>query len=704
MQFRFTTYRLFCTAVAIASNCQITRYARDGEIEVARRVFDQMHERTIVTWNSIIAGYFQNNQPHEAQILFDKMPQRNTVSWNSLISGYIKNGMVSEARKVFDTMPERNVVSWTSMVRGYVQQGMISEAESLFRQMPEKNVVSWTVMLGGLLQEGRVDEARKLFDLMPAKDVVAWTNMIGGYCQQGCLAEARELFDEMPGRRNVITWTTMISGYVHNQQVDVARKLFEVMPEKNEVSWTAMLMGYAQCGRIREASELFDAMPVKSIIACNEIILGLGQHGEVAKARWIFDQMKEKNEMTWSAMIKVYERKGFELKALEMFARMQLERVRLNFPSLISVLSVCASLASLDHGRQVHAQLVRSHFDLDVFVSSVLITMYVKCGNLAKAKQFFDRFSPKDVVMWNSIITGYAQHGLGEEALQVFHEMCYSGLPPDDVTFVGVLSACSYSGKVEQGLEFFESMKNIYQVEPRMEHYACMVDLLGRAGKVNEAMKLIDTMPMEADAIVWGALLGACRTHMKMDFAEVAAKKLVMLEPENSGHYILLSNLYASRGRWGDVEEIRKKMRHRSVSKSPGCCWIEVEKKVHMFTRGDSKGHPEEHMIMKMMEHLGGLLREAGYCPDGRFVMHDVDEEEKVHSLVYHSERLAVAYGLLKVPQGMPIRVMQNLRVCGDCHSAIKLIAKVTGREIILRDANRFHHFKDGYCSCRDYW
>ncbi|XP_030529344.1 pentatricopeptide repeat-containing protein At1g56690, mitochondrial-like [Rhodamnia argentea] len=705
MRTKFVTVpcRAFCTQAAISGTSHITRLARLGQIDNARRVFDQLLQKPIASWNAVIAGYFQNSRPHEARKLFDRMPERNTVSWNGLVSGYVKNGMIDEARKAFDVMPERNVVSWTAMVRGYVQEGMISAAELLFWQMPEKNVVSWTVMLGGLIQDGRIDEARQLFDMMPLKDVVARTNMIGGYCQGGHLDEAREIFDEMPDR-NLICWTAMITGYAQNNRVDIARKLFEVMPEKNEVSWTAMLMGYTQCGRIEEASEIFDAMPVKSVVACNAMILGFGQSGEVVKARQVFDMMREKDDGTWSAMIKVYERKGFDLEALDLFAMMQREGVRPSFPSLIGILSVCASLACLDQGRQVHAQLIRSHFDFDVYVTSVLITMYIKCGNLVGAKLVFDRFGVKDVVMWNSIITGYAQHGLGEEALRVFKEMCSSMIPPDEVTFVGVLSACSYTGKVSEGLEIFDSMKSKYLVEPQTEHYACMVDLLGRAGRLNEAMNLIVGMPVEADAVVWGALLGACRTYMNLDLAEVAVKKLLELEPENAGPYILLSNLYASKGKWTDVADLRRKMRSMSVIKSPGCSWIEVEKKVHMFTGGDSRSHPEYVGILRMLEKLGVLLRQAGYSPDGSFVLHDIDEEEKVHSLRYHSEKLAVAFGLLKIPEGMPIRVMKNLRVCGDCHSAIKLIAKVTRREIILRDANRFHHFKDGSCSCRDYW
>ncbi|KAK6163797.1 hypothetical protein DH2020_000661 [Rehmannia glutinosa] len=685
------------------TSSQIAYYVRLGEIETARKLFNQTPHKNIASWNSIISGYFQNSKPNEAQRLFDEMPSRNTVSWNGLISGYIKNGMIKKAREVFDTMPERNVISWTAMVRGYVEEGMISEAEALFWCMPERNVISWTVMLGGLIHEGRIEEARRLYGLMPEKDVVTRTSMIGGLCSKGHLDEAREIFDGMR-QRNVVSWTTMISGYAQNGKVDVARKLFEVMPERNEVTWTAMLMGYTQCGRTEDAWELFKAMPTKPVVACNAMIIGLGENGDVSKARKTFDLMREKDDGTWSAMIKIYERKGFELEALHLFCLMQREGVRPHFPSLISILSVCASLATLDHGRQTHAQLLRSKFHDDVYLSSVLITMYMKCGDVVKAKIVFDRFSRKDIVMWNSVITGYAQHGLGDEALQVFREMSSSGIQADEVTFIGVLSACSYSGKVKEGKEIFESMKSKYMIEPTTEHYACMVDLLGRAGELNEAMSLINEMPVEADAIVWGSLMGACRNHMNSDLAEVAAKKLLQLEPKNAGPYVLLSNIYASKGRWENVAKLRKNMRSRNVSKSPGCSWIEVEKEVHMFTGGENKPHPEHLEIVKMWWKLGGMLREAGYNPDGAFALHDVDEEEKAQSLRHHSEKMAVAFGLLKLPEGVPIRVMKNLRVCGDCHTAIKLIANITGREIILRDANRFHHFKDGLCSCKDYW
>ncbi|XP_020086895.1 pentatricopeptide repeat-containing protein At1g56690, mitochondrial-like [Ananas comosus] len=692
-------------APVLAANTRIARLARGGDIAGARKVFDSMTERNVASYNSLISGYFLNRDPSLALALFHRMPLRTSASYNAAISGLARNRRLPDARALFDSMPLplRNVVSYTSLLHGYVREGLLPEAESLFALMPERNVVSWTVMVEGLVRAGRVDDARRLFDEMPEKDVVARTAMIHGYCSCGRTAEARALFDAMP-KRNVVSWTAMISGYVHNNQVDLARKLFEVMPERNEVSWTAMLTGYTQSGRIDEAADLFCAMPEHPLVACNAMILGFAQHRMVARAREVFYEMPHRDEGTWSAIVKAYEMNGLELDALSAFRSMQMNLVRPNFPAIISVLTVCASLAVLNHGREVHAAMLRSFFDDDVFAASALITMYIKCGNLSNAKRVFDTFGQKDVVMWNSMITGYAQHGLGEEALAIFDNMRSLQMVPDEITYIGVLSACSYTGKVKEGRKIFHSMSLNSSIKPKAEHYACMVDLLGRAGHVEEAMDLIRNMTVEADSVVWGALLGACRTHMNHEIAEIAAKKLLQLEPGNAGPYILLSNIYASSGRWREVTNLRKVMSSRNVSKSPGCSWIEYNKTVHMFTCGDILSHPENSIIIKMLEKLDRLLKEAGYTPDGSFVLHDVDEEQKAHNLLYHTERQAVAFGILKIPKGVPIRVMKNLRVCGDCHSTIKLIAKITGREIVLRDANRFHHFKDGVCSCRDYW
>ncbi|KAG6397035.1 hypothetical protein SASPL_143196 [Salvia splendens] len=619
--------RGYCSCNDMPTASQISYYVRLGEIEMTRKLFDRTPQKSIASWNSIISGYFQYCQPNEAQCLFDAMPEKNTVSWNGLISGYIKNRVVKKAREVFDLMPkrERNVITWAAMVRGYVEEGLVSEAEALFWRMPMKNVISWTVVLNGLIREGRIDDAKIIYDLMPVKDVVAKTTMIGGLCSKGQLDEAQEIFDCMM-QKNIVSWTTMISGYVQNGKADIARKLFE------------------------GAWELFKAMPIRSVVACNAMIIGLGENGEVSRARKVFDLMRENDNATWEAMIKIYERKGFELEALCLLPLMQSGGVKSHFPSLISILSVCATL---DHGKQIHAQVVRSKFADDVYLSSTLMTMYMKCGDVVKAKVVFDRSSCKDIVMWNSLITGYAQRGLGDEALQVFREMYSSGIQADDIKFIGILSGCSYSGKAKEGKEIFESMKSKYKIEPTTAHYACMVDMLGRAGQLNEAYDLINEMTVEADAIVWGSLMGTCRNHMNSALAEVAAKKLVQLEPKNAGPFVLLSNIYASKGRWGDVATLRKKMKCRKVSKSPGCSWIEVDREVHMFTGGQSTPHPEHMLIIRTWEKLSGMLREAGYSPDGAFSLHDVEEEEKAQNLTHHSEKLAVVFGLLKLPEGI---------------------------------------------------
>lgn len=268
---------------------------------------------------------------------------------------------------------------------------------------------------------------------------------------------------------------------------------------------------------------------------------------------------------------------------------------------------------------------------------------------------------------------------------------------------VGVLSACSHAGLVDRGMEYFYLMNQDYGITANSRHYTCMVDLLGRAGRLDEAKKLIRSMPFEPDAATWGALLGASRTHGNTKLAEMAAELIFEMEPENGGMYVLLSNLYAASGRWADVGKMRLKMRDVGVKKVPGRSWLEVQNKIHTFSVGDSR-HPDRDKIYAYLEELEFKMKREGYVSSTKLVLHDVDEEEKEQMLKYHSEKLAVAFGILSIPAGRPIRVIKNLRVCEDCHQAIKYISKIVGRLIILRDSNRFHHFREGSCSCGDYW
>ena len=317
--------------------------------------------------------------------------------------------------------------------------------------------------------------------------------------------------------------------------------------------------------------------------------------------------------------------------------------------------------------------------------------------------KIFDAMPSRNVVSWNAMIGGYAMHGEAASAVQLFHSMLKCKQKPDMVTFTCVLAACSQAGLTEEGRRYFNEMQKEHGISPRMEHYACMATLLGRAGKLDEAYDLISEMPFEPDGCIWGSLLGSCRVYGNVDLAEVAAEKLFCLEPQNAGNYVLLSNIYASKKMWEGVNRVREMMRDVGLKKEKGCSWIEIKNKVHMLLAGDDS-HPMMAAITEKLKQLNIEMRRLGFVPSTDFVLHDVEEQEKDDILAVHSEKLAVALGLISTSPGTPLRVIKNLRICDDCHEAMKFISSFEGRELSIRDTNRFHHFRDGKCSCGDYW
>lgn len=341
--------------------------------------------------------------------------------------------------------------------------------------------------------------------------------------------------------------------------------------------------------------------------------------------------------------------------------------------------------------------------DENVVVSTSIIDMYCKCGRVDMARKAFDCMKEKNIKSWTAMVAGYGMHGRAMEALEVFYKMVKSGAKPNYITFVSVLAACSHSGLLDEGWRWFNSMKHEFGVEPGVEHYGCMVDLLGRAGYLNKAYNLIKEMKVSPDFVVWGSLLGACRIHKNVELAEISANKLFELDPSDCGYYVLLSHVYADAGRWEDVERMRVLMKKHGLVKPPGFSLVELKGKVHIFLVRDAE-HPQHEQTYKYLEKLTAKLQEVGYTPNMTSVVHDVEEEEKEMTLRIHSEKLAVAFGILNSVPGTTIQIIKNLRVCGDCHTMIKLISKVVDREIVVRDLKRFHHFKDGMCSCRDYW
>lgn len=377
-------------------------------------------------------------------------------------------------------------------------------------------------------------------------------------------------------------------------------------------------------------------------------------------------------------MIGGYAQLGDANDALELFSNMlkQDNPIVPNEFTISCALMACARLGLLRFGRQIHGYVLRNRYEsVMLFIANCLIDMYARSGDVDAAHIVFETMCHRNTVSWTSLIAGYGMHGRGEEALQVFEEMRSRGLMPDGVTFVVVLYACSHSGMTGEGIKYFDSMSSEFGVVPGIEHYACMVDLLGRSGRLNEAMKLIESMPMEPSPIVWVALLSASRIHAHVEIGEYAANKLLQLESEGDGSYTLLSNLYANAGRWKDVARIRSLMKHTRIKKRPGCSWVQGKKGTTTFYVGD-RTHPQSQKIYTVLGDLIHRIKALGYVPETSFALHDVEDEEKGDTLYEHSEKLALAFGILTFPPGMPKGITKNMRICGDCHRAITFISK----------------------------
>eukprot|EP01018_Ginkgo_biloba_P011645 Gb_37070 [translate_table: standard] len=636
---------------------------------------------------------------------------------NHLLNMYAKCGCLVDARKVFDNMPERNVVSWTAMITGYDQYGQSQQSLILFRQMHRVSAYPNQFTFGSVFSA-----CASLTAIKQGKQVHAYTIRTG--------------FES-----HVFVGNALVTMYAKCSGIDDARRMFDKMPERNLISCNAIIAGYEQRGHGKEALKLFcqmlrvgkraDRCTLASVLgSCtnpdaleqgkqvhalvikteydSEVIVGsaladmYAKCGNTGDALQVFDKMPVRDIVSWTGMIAMYAQQG-HVEALQVFIQLQWAGMKPDQFTFSTVLKACASLATLEQGKLIHAHTIRTGLDLDVVVGNALVHMYAKCGNIEDALRIFDKMTKRDTISWNAMIKGNAQHGRGKEALQLFEQMCQEDIKPDQFTFVGVLSACSHVGLVDEGRLYFESMSQDYGVIPQADHYACMVDLLARAGRLHEAEDLINKMPIEPDAVVWGTLLGACRIHGNMELGKRAAECLLELEPQNPAAYVLLSNICSAAGSWDEAAKVRKMMNERGVKKEPGLSWIEINNKVHTFVARD-RLHPQTQQIYEKLEELTVSLKETGYVPDTNFVLHDVEEEQKENHLNHHSEKLAIAFGLISTIPANPIRIMKNLRVCGDCHSAIKFISKIVEREIVVRDANRFHHFKDGLCTCGDYW
>ncbi|MCL7040563.1 hypothetical protein MKW94_001425 [Papaver nudicaule] len=704
----------------------LSLYSRHLRISDATQVLYSITDPDILSFSTLISSCSTSKHFNEALLHFRQMLKHGILPDNVVTPSALKAcaGLLGLkiGRKIHGLANvcgfESDSFVQSSLVDMYVKCGEVKDARVLFDRMGNRNVVCWSILVAGYARQGYVDEAKELFNKMRDSGVepnlITWNGLIAGFNYNGLASESVALLHKMhlegfkPDGTSVSSVLPMI-GKLEDLKVGIQVHSYVIKEGLGLDKWvvTALIDMYGKCGCASEMLQVFKEMAQMDVGSCNALVCGLSRNGRVDDALEMFRQFKNQglqlDVVSWTSMIASCTQNGKDVEALELFREMQVAGVKPNSVTIPCILPACANIAALMRGKAAHCFSVRRNFFYDVYVGTALIDMYGKCGKLGDARICFDRMPTRNLASWNAIMGGYAMHGKSKEAIEIFELMKKIGQKPNFISFTCILSACSQSGLAEEGWNYFKSMSVDYGIDARIEHYTCMITLLGRSGRIEDAFTLVKTIPYEPDACIWGALLSFCKVHGNVGLGEIAAKKLFKLEPDNPGNYVLLSNIYATKGLWKEVNRVRDVMRRMGLRKNPGYSWIELKDKVHTLLAGD-RTHPQMIQILERLDKLNMEMVKSGYLPDTALVLKDVEEQDKEHFLCGHSEKLAVGLGLLNTPPGTTLRVIKNLRICGDCHVVIKFISNFERREILVRDTNRFHHFKNGVCSCGDLW
>ncbi|KAL3812585.1 hypothetical protein ACJIZ3_013853 [Penstemon smallii] len=670
---------------------------------------------------------------------------------NSLIYLYGECGEIDKGRKMFDEMPERNVVSWTSLICGYARRDLHKEAVSLFFEMIEEgikpNELTMVSAISACAKLGDWDIGERVSDYVRGSGLTTNDLMVNAladmYMKCGVSDKANQLFDECGDRKNLVLYNMFMSNYMRlgkvKEAIDIFREMLEIGPKPDRVTMLSIISTsaefgnfrfgmqchayvlrngletsdsiansiidmYAKCGKQELACKVFDQMSNKTTVSWNSLLAGFARNDDVNSARRMFEEMPEKNLVSWNTMISALVQQSFFKEAIELFHSMQNEGIIADKMTMVGITSACGYLGALNLAKWTYNYIEKHNIQRDMKLDTSLIDMFARCGDTQSAMEVFNTMNEQDVSSWTVAIGAMAMEGNGKQALELFHEMIEKQVVPDEVVFAGVLTACSRSGLVEQGIDIFKNMKEKHGVEPNIVHYGCVVDLLGRAGLLEKALEFINGMPMAPNDAIWSAFVSACRVHKNEEMASRVNKMIAKSGNDKTGIQILLSNIYASKGKWDEVSKVRMYMKEKGMKKKvPGSSSIEVNGAIHEFTSGD-ESHSMNEITTSMLEEIRCRIRDEGYVPDLTNVLLDIDEQEREFLLSRHSEKLAIAFGLVSSGRGMPIRVAKNLRICSDCHSFAKMVSKVYEREIVIRDNNRFHFFSRGLCSCGDYW
>ncbi|XP_022975555.1 pentatricopeptide repeat-containing protein At3g03580 [Cucurbita maxima] len=736
-------------------NALIDMYCRFGDLEKARYMFDEMSDRDSVSWNSLISGYCSNGFWEEALDMYHKsrmsgiVPDCFTMSsvllacgsltaveeglkihgviekigiggdivtGNGLLSMYFKFERLRETGRVFAEMAAKDSVTWNTMIYGYSQLGWHEESVKLFMAMidefaPDVLSVTSTIRACGHLGDLRIGKYvhKYLIGRGYECDTVACNILIDMYAKCGDLLAAQEVFDTM-NCKDSVTWNSLINGYIQRVYYKEGVENFKMMKRESKPDSVTFVLLLSLCSQLADISQGrgIHCDVIKSGFE-DELIIGnalldmyakCGGMDDLSKA---FSYMRARDIISWNTLIASSVHFDDCTVGFRAINEMRTEGLMPDEATILGILPMCSLLAARRQGKEIHCCIFNLGLELDVPIGNALIEMYSKCGSLENCTKVFNYMKEKDVVTWTALISAFGMYGEGKKALKAFQDMESSGVIPDSVAFIALIFAFSHSGMVKDGLAFFDRMKTDYNIEPRMEHYACVVDLLARSGLLARAEEFILSMPMKPDVSLWGALLSACRASGHTDIAQRVSNQILQLNSDNTGYYVLVSNVYATLGKWDQVRLVRNTMKNKGLKKEPGSSWIEIQKRVYVFRTSD-KSFEQYDKVRDFLEYLTGLMAKEGYVADLQFALHDVEEDDKRDMLCGHSERLAIAFGLLNTKPGSPLLVMKNLRVCGDCHTVTKYITKIVQREILVRDANRFHLFKDGTCSCGDHW
>ncbi|QHO36267.1 hypothetical protein HN51_029591 [Arachis hypogaea] len=729
-----------------------------GSMQHAHSLFDKMSHSNTFHWNLMIRGYTDNGFFLHALNLyltmrFQGVPAdhftypfvlkacgglldfregekvhgslfkmglaKDLYVCNSLIGMYGKFGHIDSAVKVFEEMPLPDLVSWNSVVGAYLMVQQYFTSLKWFRTMFQAGIRPNKFSLINALEAcshcfynlwGREVHCYAL-KMGFESDVMIQTSLLDMYSKCRLLSYAERIFDGISSK-NIVAWNAMIGAYVLNgQPIQAFDSLENILKDDklavDNVTLINLLPSCAQLGAVLQGKTIHGLAIRKGFLPHPVLETALldmyGEFGILKLAEVTFDQMMDKNLITWNAMIAAYVQNDWYRKALKLFEELLSGYLKPDTVTIASILPAYANLASLRECRQIHGYILKLNFHLNNFVSNSIMYMYASCGDLALACRIFREMACRDIISWNTIIMAYAIHGMGRMSIELFSEMKSRGIEPNDSTFVSLLSACSNSGLVKEGWAYYNSMKLDYGIEPKIEHYGCMLDLIGRTGNLDQALSFIEEMPLLPTARIWGSLLNASRNKGNIELAELAAERILSIKHDNTGCYILLSNMYAEAGRWEKVEHIKSIMKKKGLEKTLPCSTVETKFRLHRFTN-KQRSHDESAMVYEVLDIISRNM-DHGKCIHSatKFKPSEL-ASKKANSPENHSVRLAICFGLISTKLGDPVLVRKNTRICEDCHVAAKRISHITRREIIVGDPKVFHHFRDGYCSCGDYW